>query len=267
MPMNSQAKSLLKAYAIFKDGVKWLRNAVHTNLSKYVKKYMIPRMKAPSLDIEERRRLIRNFVYLYNVFLLDYDFWLTGKVNGIKFHLQETLATDNTNQNSQHKLLTRSIPGKFKKSNDNATCASIETMDLELNTFSMEDVFTKLIDLKQLLQEKCPDVVITSNEIALDVFEKEFIISYKTDIETETKVDISRIKFNSRGEFHSFVKRELVDVNYDSKQTLSNDLSKLTMSSTTEVPKKRNFLTVYDPEDENGEGIYHYFKMVHIYKQ
>jgi hypothetical protein len=91
---NTEAKSLLERYEIFKDGVNWLRDTVLKNFFYYVEKYMISKMKDSS-EIDDRRILIRNFAYSFNVFLLDYDYWLTGNVNGPKFHLQETSETDN----------------------------------------------------------------------------------------------------------------------------------------------------------------------------
>ena len=101
---NTKAKSLLERYQIFIDGVNWLRDTVLKSFFKYVKKYMISKMKDSS-EIDDRRKLIRSFAYSFNVFLLDYANWLTGNVNGLKFHLQETSETDNSNLNSQHQLL------------------------------------------------------------------------------------------------------------------------------------------------------------------
>ena len=98
---NTEAKLLLERYEIFTDGVNWLRNTALKNFFKYVKKYMISKMKDSS-EIDDQRILIRNFAYSFNLFLLDYDYWLTGTVNGLNFYLQETSETDNTNLSSQH---------------------------------------------------------------------------------------------------------------------------------------------------------------------
>ena len=57
---NTEAKSLLGRYEIFKDGVNWLRNTVRKTFFKYVKTYMISKMKDSS-EIDDRRKLIRNF--------------------------------------------------------------------------------------------------------------------------------------------------------------------------------------------------------------
>ena len=105
-----------------------------------------------SSEIDDRRKLIRIFAYSFNVFLLDYDYWLTGTVNGLKFHLQETSETDNTNLNSLHQLLPcltkiAGISSKIEK----ATLSCIEIMELELNAFSMEEILDKLIEIKELL--------------------------------------------------------------------------------------------------------------------
>ena len=133
--MDIEAKSFLRRYDIFKDGVNWLRNTVLQTFFKYVKTYMISKMKDSS-EIDDRRKLIRNFAYLFNVFLLEYDYWLTGTVKGLKFHLQETSETDNTNLNSQHQLLRclTKIAGKSSKI-EKATSVQIENIDLELNFF------------------------------------------------------------------------------------------------------------------------------------
>ena len=133
---NKQANLLLRQYDIFKDGVNWLRTAVRKTFFKYVKTYIISKMKVSS-EIEERKKLILRFAYLFNVFLLDYDYWLTGTVKGLKFHLQETSETDNTNLNSLHQLLPclTKIAGKSSKI-DKATLSRIEIMELELNFFN-----------------------------------------------------------------------------------------------------------------------------------
>ena len=243
---NKQANLLLRQYDIFKDGVKWLRTAVRKTFFKYVKTYIISKMKVSS-EIEERRKLISRFAYLFNVFLLDYDYWLTGTVKGLKFHLQETSETDNTNLNSQHQLLRclTKIAGKSSKI-EKATSVQIENIDLELNFFSMEEIFLKLIEIKELLISSCQDIVISSNAISLDAFEKQFIVSFKLDKEIETKVEHSRLKFPSRADFKSFVSKELIDVirniENTSKTTLSNGMpKKLSNTITTQMPKKRDF--------------------------
>ena len=132
---NKQANLLLRQYEIFKDGVNWLRTAVKKTFFKYLMTYMISKMKVSS-EIDQRRKLIVRFAYLFNVFLLDYDYWLTGTVKGLKFHLQETSETDNTNLNSQHQLLRclTKIAGKSSKI-EKATSVQIENIDLELNFF------------------------------------------------------------------------------------------------------------------------------------
>ena len=235
---NTEAKSLLGRYEIFKDGVNWLRNTVLQTFFKYVKTYMISKMKDSS-EIDDRRKLIRIFAYLFNAFLLDYDYWLTGAVKGLKFHLQETSETENTNLNSQHQLLgcLTKIAGKSSKI-EKATLSNIETMDLELNTFSMENILAKLIEIKELLISSCQDIVISSNAISLDAFEKQFIVSFKLDKEIETKVEHSRLKFPSRADFKSFVSKELIDVN-TSKTTLSIGMPKNLSNTITTQPKKR----------------------------
>ena len=235
---NTEAKSLLGRYEIFKDGVNWLRNTVLQTFFKYVKTYMISKMKDSS-EIDDRRKLIRIFAYLFNAFLLDYDYWLTGAAKGLKFHLQETSETENTNLNSQHQLLgcLARIDGKSSKI-EKATRLKIETMDLELNTFSMENILVKLIEIKELLISSCQDIVISSNAISLDAFEKVFIVSFKLDEEIETKVEHSRLKFPSRVDFKSFVSKELIDV-YTSKKTLSIGMPKNLSNTITTQPKKR----------------------------
>ncbi len=104
--------------------------------------------KKDSSEIDDRRILIRNFAYSFNVFPLDYDYWLTGNVYGLKFHLQETSETDNTNLNSLHQLLPclTKIAGKSSKI-ESATSSRVEIMELELNAFSMEEILDKLIEI------------------------------------------------------------------------------------------------------------------------
>ena len=243
---NTEAKSLLERYEIFKDGVNWLRDTVLKNFFKYVEKYMISKMKDSS-EIDDRKILIRNFAYSFNVFLLDYDYWLTGNVNGLKFDLQETSETDNTNLNSQHQLLRclTNIAGKSSKI-ERATSDRIEIMELELNSFSMEEILDKLIEIKELLISSCQDIVISSNKISLDAFEQVFIVSFRIDKEIEMKVEHGRLKFPSRVDLKSFVSKELIDVirniENTSKTTLSNGMPKnLSNTITTQMPKKRDF--------------------------
>ena len=194
---NTEAKSLLERYQIFNDGVKWLRTAVRKTFFKYVKTYIISKMKVSS-EIEERRKLILRFAYLFNVFLLDYDYWLTGNVKGLKFHLQETSETDNTNLNSQHHLLECLTKVAQKSSKiEKPTFSKIELMELELNTFSMRDVLSTLIEIKELLISSCQDIEISSNKISLDAFEQVFIVSFRIDKEIEMKVEHGRLKFPS----------------------------------------------------------------------
>ena len=238
---NTVAKSLLERYQIFKDGVNWLRDTVLKSFFKYVKKYMISKMKDSS-EIDDRRKLIRNFAYSFNVFLLDYDYWLTGTVKGLKFHLQETSETDNTNLNSQHQLLRclTNIAGKSSKI-ERATSSRIEIIELELNAFSMEEILNKLIEIKELLISSCQDIVISSNADSLDAFDKVFIVSFQLDKEIETKVEHSRLKFPRREDFKSFLSKELFD---DTRNivhtTISNGMPKnLSNTITTQMPKKR----------------------------
>ena len=70
-------------------------------------------------------------------------------------------------------------------------------MELELNTFSMRDVLSTLIEIKELLISSCQDRVISSNKISLDAFEQEFIVSFRIDKEIEMKVEHGRLKFPS----------------------------------------------------------------------
>ena len=198
-----------------------------------------------SLEIDDWRILIRNFAYSFNVFLLDYDYWLTGNVNGLKFHLQETSETDNTNLNSQHHLLEclTKIAEKSSKI-EKTTFSKIELIELELNTFSMRDILSTLIEIKELLISSCQDIVISSNRISLCSFEQVFIVSFGIDKEIEMKVEHGRLKFPSRVDFKSFVSKELIDVirniENTSKTTLSNGMSKkLSNTITTQMPKKR----------------------------
>ena len=51
----------------------------------------------------------------------------------------------------------------------------------------MEYIFVKLIEIKELLISDCQDIVISSNEISLDTFEKVFIFLFKQDKEIKTK--------------------------------------------------------------------------------
>jgi len=240
---NTEAKSLLERYEIFKDGVNWLRDTVLKNFFKYVEKYMISKMK--DSEIDDRRILIRNFAYSFNVFLLDYDYWLTGSVNGLKFHLQETSETENTNLNSLHQLL-RCLTKIARKSSkiESATSSRIEIMELELNAFSMEEILDKLIEIKELLILSCQDIVISSNADSLDAFEKVFIVSFQLDKEIETKVEHSRLKFPRRVDFKSFLSKNLIDntrnIVHTSKTSISIGMPK-NLSSTipTQMPKKR----------------------------
>ena len=241
---NKQANLLLRQYDIFKDGVKWLRTAVRKTFFKYVKTYIISKMKVSS-EIEERRKLISRFAYLFNVFLLDYDYWLTGTVKGLKFHLQETSETDNTNLNSHHHLL-RCLTKVAEKSSriEKPTLSKIELMDLEMNSFSMEDILSTLIEIKELFISSCQDIVISSNKISSCSFEQVFIVSFGIDKEIEMKVEHGRLKFPSRVDFKSFVSKELIDVirniENTSKTTLSNGMpKKLSNTITTQMPKKR----------------------------
>ena len=120
---------------------------------------------------------------------------LTGTVNGlIKFHLQETSETDNTNLNSQHQLLRclTNIAGKSSKI-ERATSDRIEIMELELNAFSMEEILDKLIEIKELLISSCQDIVISSNADSLDAFEKVSIVSFQLDKEI---VSIKNVSFS-----------------------------------------------------------------------
>ena len=243
---NTEAKSLLERYEIFKDGVNWLRDTVLKNFFKYVEKYMISKMKDSS-EIDDRKILIRNFAYSFNVFLLDYDYWLTGTVKGLKFHLQETSETDNTNLNSQHHLL-RCLTKVAEKSSriEKPTLSKIELMDLEMNSFSMEDILSTLIEIKELFISSCQDIVISSNKISSCSFEQVFIVSFGIDKEIEMKVEHGRLKFPSRVDFKSFVSKELIDVirniENTSKTTLSNGMPKnLSNTITTQMPKKRDF--------------------------
>ena len=64
---NTEAKSLLGRYEIFKDGVNWLQNTVLKTFFKYVKTHMISKMKNSS-EIDDRRKLIRNFAYIHSTF-------------------------------------------------------------------------------------------------------------------------------------------------------------------------------------------------------
>ena len=241
--MDIEAKSFLRRYDIFKDGVNWLRNTVLQTFFKYVKTYMISKMKDSS-EIEDRRKLIRNFAYLFNVFLLEYDYWLTGTVKGLKFHLQETSETDNTNLNSQHHLL-RCLTKVAEKSSriEKPTLSKIELMELQLNSFEMKDVLSTLIEIKELFISSCQDIVISSNKISSCSFEQVFIVSFGIDKEIEMKVEHGRLKFPSRVDFKSFVSKELIDVirniEKTSKTTLSNGMSKkLSNTITTQMPKK-----------------------------
>ena len=241
---NTVAKSLLERYQTFKDGVNWLRDTVLKSFFKYVKKYMISKMKDSS-EIDDRRKLIRNFAYSFNVFLLDYDYWLTGTVKGLKFHLQETSETDNTNLNSQHQLLRclTNIAGKSSKI-ERATSSRIEIIELELNAFSMEEILDKLIEIKELLISSCQDIVISSNADSLDAFDKVFIVSFQLDEEIETKVEHSRLKFPRRVDFKSFLSKELFDdtrnIVHTSKTTISIGMPKNPSNTiTSQMPKKR----------------------------
>ena len=53
---------------------------------------------------------------------------------GLKFRVQETLATDKTNLNSQHQLRCLAKVAS-KLISEKATSPKIETMDLQLNSF------------------------------------------------------------------------------------------------------------------------------------
>ena len=235
---NTEAKSLLGRYEIFKDGVNWLRNTVLQTFFKYVKTYMISKMKDSS-EIEDRRKLIRNFAYLFNVFLLEYDYWLTGTVKGLKFHLQETSETDNTNLNSQHHLLQCLTKVAEKSSRiEKPSLSKIELMDLEMNSFSMEDILSTLIEIKELFISSCQDIVISSNKISSCSFEQVFIVSFGIYKEIEMKVEHGRLIFPSRVDFKSFVSKELIDV-YTSKTTLSIGMPKNLSNTITTQPKKR----------------------------
>ena len=146
-----------------------------------------------------------------------------------------------------------------------------------MNTFTMEDILEKLIEIKELLISSCQDIVISSNKIALCTFEKVFIVSFGIDKEIEMKVEHGRLKFPSRVDFKSFVSKELIDVirniENTSKTTLSNGMSKnLSNTITTSVPKKRkrsiivNDIDGNGDDDENGTGIQCYLKMFLSYK-
>ena len=56
----------------------------------------------------------------------------------------------------------------------------------------MEDIFVKLIEIKELLVSDCQDIVISSTEISLGTIEKVFIVSFKVDKEIETKTEYRR---------------------------------------------------------------------------
>ncbi len=179
-----------------------------------------------SSEIDDRRKLIRNFAYSFNIFLLDYNYWLTGTLNGLKFNLQETSETDNTNLNSLHQPLPclTKISGKSSKI-EKATLSRIEIMELELNAFSMEDILDKLIEIKELLISSCQDIVISSNADSLDAFEKVFIVSFLLDKEIETKKEHSRLKFPRRVDFKSFLLKELFDDTRNIVHTFKTTLS------------------------------------------
>ena len=92
--------------------------------------------------------------------------------------MQETSETDNTNPNSQHHLLECLTKVAQKSSKiEKPTLSKIELMELELKSFEMKDVLSTLIEIKELLISSCQDIVISSNAISLDAFEKVFIVS------------------------------------------------------------------------------------------
>ena len=133
-------------------------------------------------------------------------------------------------------------PTKIKR----ATSSRIEIMELELNSFSMEEILDKLIEIKELLISSCQGIVISSKSDSLDAFEKVFIVSFQLDKEIEMKVEHSRLKFPRRVDFKSFLSKELFDdtrnIVHTSKTTISIGMPKnLSNTITTQMPKKRDF--------------------------
>jgi len=257
---NTAALNLLEEYGVFNDAVKWLQNTVKTFFT-YVQKTTIPTITALSTNNEERRIHVEKFVYLYNALLFDYDFWLRGKVE-LRFHRNETEKTDGENRSSHSNLLEKLRHIAGKKISDQEARNAIERMDLVLQAFSMQqDVLLKLLDTKDLFERAFNDIIITSNSIAVDGFEKQFIVSFV--IEREIEVDNNRIKFATQEAYRThFANLIIIKASKGIQPTMNGTIlnckllnDKSEKQSSTEMPKKRRLFIVND--EESGEGINH----------
>ena len=187
---SSTKESLQQDYEIFQGALNWLRKTIKTTFCKYVKKKLIPDLKA--LQIEHRRSLTEKFVYLFNSLLFECDFWTWGKKAHLRFHQLEVDA-ENKNQKSHYQLIGK--VGKFAK--------SLVVMDLQLQAFNSNELLDSLKEIKHLFESSVSGIVVTSNSSALDRFEQTFILSFRIGATETIKVDNNRIKFSTREAFYN----------------------------------------------------------------
>ena len=196
---DDKVKSLLEEYNQWIEAVKWLRQHVK-KFHVYVKKSIIPCIqtsseKSKKLDYTER------FIYLFNIFLAEYDFLTTGN-RKLKMYIDDTTGYHHT------KLLDEITKLSGKKFSDKKSSTVLEALCLRTQNWNIRDIFEQHEATVNLFVTAINDIFILQNPLLLDLVEKTYIISYKMILDdTFTKIDNKRLSFPSRAKFREWFEK------------------------------------------------------------
>ena len=196
---DDKVKSLLEEYNQWIEAVKWLRQHVK-KFHAYVKKSIIPCIqtsseKSKKLDYTER------FIYLFNIFLAEYDFLTTGN-RKLKMYIDDTTGYHHT------KLLDEITKLSGKKFSDKKSSSVLEALCLRTQNWNIRDIFEQHEATVNLFVTAINDILILQNSLLLDLVEKTYIISYKMILDdTFTKIDNKRLSFPSRAKFREWFEK------------------------------------------------------------
>ena len=229
---EEKVKSLVDEYNQWIEAVKWLRGHVK-KFHVYVKKTIIPFCIQKSLERSKRIDYVERFIYLFNIFIAEYDFLTMGNKK-LKMHIDET--------GYHHAMLLNEITKlSGKKFSDKKTEAILEAMGLRTQNWNIRSLFDDHVATLDLFVKAIKDILIFQSPLLLDLVEKTYIISYKMICDDAvTKIDNKRLSFPSRAKFREwFEKLVLVPIRKEITVETNSSSSSLTSLNKGAAAKER----------------------------
>ena len=158
---DDKVKSLLEEYNQWIEAVKWLRGHVK-KFHLYVKKTIIPCIQS-STEKSIRLDYTERFIYLFNMFLAEYDFLTMGNKK-LKMHIDDT--------GYHHTKLSIEITKlSGKKFSDKNSDTVLEALSLRTQNWNIRSVFDDHEATVNLFVKTINDILIFQHPLLLDLVE------------------------------------------------------------------------------------------------